>query len=168
MKLIIGLGNPGKKFEKTRHNCGFIVLDKIVIDKGLNWRFDKGSNAEIAKGGDRIFAKPQTFMNDSGFSVAKLVGFYKIDLDNLIVVHDDVDLPFGEFRYRKGSGTAGHHGVESIFEKLGSLDFWRFRVGVDRPQGSAFDVKEYVLEKFSDEQVLVVQGRSEELLSHLW
>ena len=167
MKLIVGLGNSGKKFEKTRHNCGFIVLDRIVADKGLSWIFDKDSNAEIAKEGALVFAKPQTFMNDSGFSVSKLINFYKVDLNDLIVVHDDVDLPFGEFRFKKGSGTAGHHGVESIFERLGSLHFWRFRIGVGRPADSAFDVEEYVLEKLDDDQTSVVQGFSKELLPYL-
>ena len=151
MILITGLGNPGKEYEKTRHNVGFRVIDELAKEKP----------------NDIVLLKPQTFMNDSGFSVSKLINFYKVDLNDLIVVHDDVDLPFGEFRFKKGSGTAGHHGVESIFERLGSLHFWRFRIGVGRPADSAFDVEEYVLEKLDDDQTSVVQGFSKELLPYL-
>ncbi|HLB52030.1 aminoacyl-tRNA hydrolase [candidate division WWE3 bacterium RIFCSPHIGHO2_12_FULL_38_15] len=158
MKLIVGLGNPGKEYKNNRHNAGFILIDLLAEKLGLSWKFERKFNAEICKNEKFVLVKPQTFMNDSGLSVSKAIKFFKIDLDNLVVVHDDVDLPFGEFKYKKGSGTAGHHGVADIAEKVGSLDFWRFRIGVGRPGNNKFDVYGYVLGDFSDEEFSILEN----------
>ena len=95
MKLIVGLGNPGEKYQKSRHNVGFILLDKFAADNNLKWRRVKRFNSEVADYSDRLLIKPQTFMNNSGDAVSKLVNFYKISLNDLIIIHDDVDLPLG-------------------------------------------------------------------------
>lgn len=165
MKLIVGLGNPGKEYKNNRHNAGFILIDLLAEKLGLSWKFERKFNAEICKNEEFVLVKPQTFMNDSGLSVSKAIKFFKIDLDNLVVVHDDVDLPFGETKFKKGSGTAGHHGVADIIEKLGNIDFWRFRVGVGRPENSKFDVHGYVLGDFSDEELSMLKNNIFKILT---
>lgn len=151
MKLIIGLGNPGKEYEKSRHNTGFIIVGRLVETKGLKWKFEKKFNAEIAKSESTIYAKPQTFMNKSGASVSKLVNYYiRSKIDDLIVVHDDVDLQSGEVKFQKGRGSAGHKGVQSIIKVLDSQDFWRFRVGIGRPKDNNTDVEKWILEDFQE------------------
>ena len=152
MKLIVGLGNPGKEYEKCRHNTGFILLDNFASEKDLKWKFSKKFESEIAEFGDMVFAKPQTFMNNSGIAVSKLVNFYKISLDDLVVIHDDVDLSLGVMKKQKGKNAAGHHGVEDIIEKLGSKDFWRIRIGVGKPQNSNIPVDKWVLQNFGEEE----------------
>ncbi len=165
MKLLVGLGNPGKKYEQTRHNVGFIILDHIALEQGVAWEQQKKANALIAKHGQTILAKPQTFMNNSGSSVQKLAAFYGVSLADLVVVHDDVDLEFGKTKFALGMGSAGHHGIEDIIEKLGSKEFWRLRVGVGRPSGEGagkFEVEDYVLGNFTAEELeVVVQCKSQ-------
>lgn len=156
MRVIVGLGNPGEKYEKTRHNVGFILLNIFAKDLNAPWTFDKGFNADIAKLDDLILVKPQTYMNSSGSSIVKILNYFKISADNLVVIHDDVDLVFGDIKYKKGSGAAGHHGVEDTKEKLNTLDFWRVRVGIGRPQDNKFRVEDYVLTQFSNEEYLTL------------
>ncbi|OGC49842.1 aminoacyl-tRNA hydrolase [candidate division WWE3 bacterium RIFCSPHIGHO2_01_FULL_40_23] len=156
MKLVVGLGNPGEKYEYTRHNAGFLILNAFVAKKvgdGIVWLSETKFNAHVYREEGVIYAKPQTFMNRVGESVSKLVHFYNIDLSNLLVIHDDVDLIKGEFKLKKGSQAAGHHGVEDIFSKLGTSDFFRLRMGVGRPLDKKYEVEDYVLEKFSDEEI---------------
>lgn len=160
MKLIVGLGNPGNEYEKCRHNTGFILLNKFACEKDLKWKFSKKFESEIAEFGDMVFAKPQTFMNNSGIAVSKLVNFYKISLDDLVVIHDDVDLSLGVMKKQKGKNAAGHRGVEDIIEKLGSKDFWRIRVGVGKPENSNIPVDRWVLQDFSDEEFEIISGLS--------
>ncbi len=150
-KLIVGLGNPGEKYKNTRHNVGFIVVDAFVEKLGLKWAFDKRFNAEVATNNEYIFVKPQTYMNESGTTVKKLVSYFGTDHSDLIIVHDDVDLEASSTRFKKGSGAAGHHGVEDIIKKLGSNDFWRLRVGIGRPANKAFDVHGFVLGRLPEE-----------------
>lgn len=154
MRVIVGLGNPGEQFEKTRHNVGFILLNIFAQEMNATWTFDKGFNADIAKLSDVILVKPQTYMNSSGSSIVKILNYFKISAENLVLIHDDVDLPFGDFRYKKGSGAAGHHGVEDTKEKLNTIDFWRVRVGIGRPQNNRFSVEDYVLTQFSNDEYL--------------
>ncbi len=164
MVLIIGLGNPGRRYKRTRHNIGFRILDQFCQDHGLpGFRLQKKFQAEISQGlienEQVILAKPQTFMNDSGRAVKAIVNFYKLALTDLIVVHDDLDLVLGDFKVSENRGSAGHKGVESIIGELASQDFSRLRLGIksfeDRSQGS---VKEFVLQKFSrDEEKIVKQ-----------
>lgn len=148
--LIVGLGNPGKEYEATRHNVGFMVLEALRKEWGETWR--KERDVEFLKRGDVFAIRPLSFMNNSGPVVARFVNFYKIPLDRVWVVHDDVDLTLGTLRVSFGSSSAGHKGVESIIESLGSKDFWRFRIGVGRPQDSRMEIENYVLQPFSREE----------------
>lgn len=148
MKLIIGLGNPGKKYERTRHNTGFIMLDSIA----KNFKLNKKLEAEIVKKKDVIFAKPQTFMNESGRAIAKIIKFYKVHLKNIYIIHDDKDLNFGTLRIRPSGSSAGHKGVQSIIEHLCTQNFTRFRVGIKNPLIEKMDTADFVLSNFSREE----------------
>jgi peptidyl-tRNA hydrolase, PTH1 family len=135
MKMIVGLGNPGKDYEDTRHNIGFMVVDKLAREIGrdsLLWREDIKRNAYVAKIGELILVKPVTFMNNSGEAVKKLIDFYKINPSDLMVIHDDIDLPLGKIRIRELGGTAGHNGLESIIAHIKTDKFVRFRLGIGR------------------------------------
>ena len=149
--LIIGLGNPGRKYRETRHNVGFMLLDRVAGK--LNTRYTRlQSRALVASAtiGERkiILAKPQTFMNLSGQSVQGLVHFYKLPLTNLLIAHDDLDLPLGTIRIRPDGGSAGQKGMTSILERLGTDDFPRLRMGIGRPPGE-MQAPDYVLQQFS-------------------
>ena len=156
--LIVGLGNPGREYRMTRHNMGFLAIDEIVKTWKLSGQKVQ-SKALITSGtyaGQKvILAKPQTFMNLSGQAVSGLLNFYKIPLTQLLVIHDDIDLPFGTIRIRPGGGSAGQKGVGSIIERLGTEDFARMRLGVGRPPGQ-MDSAAYVLQTFTkmDEEFL--------------
>lgn len=165
MKLVVGLGNPGKEHSKNRHNTGFIILDKIAVEKGLEWRMEDKFECELVEFDGVILAKPQTFMNNSGNAVSKLINFYKVGVEDLIVIHDDVDLPLGAIKKQKGKNAAGHHGVEDIIEKLGSKDFWRIRVGIGKPQDKRIPVDKWVLQDFSDEELEKVRSLKVDILS---
>jgi PTH1 family peptidyl-tRNA hydrolase len=156
MKLIVGLGNPGEKYQKSRHNTGFIVLNRLVEERGLEWENSARFGSEIAEYNDVILVKPQTFMNNSGDAVSRLINFYKISPDDLIVVHDDVDLPLGSIKKQKGKNSAGHHGVEDIIKKLGTKDFWRVRVGIGKPEDKNIPVDEWVLQDFGENELGVI------------
>lgn len=135
MKLIVGLGNPGGQYKDTRHNIGFMVVDKLAREIGrdtLSWQQDAKRQALVAKVGDVVLVKPMTFMNHSGIAVSQVAGLYKIPPEDVWVVHDDIDLPLGKIRIRKGGGTAGHNGLESIIKELGSDAFFRVRLGIGR------------------------------------
>lgn len=157
--LIVGLGNPGRDYKGTRHNIGFMAVDSLA--KALDIKLTKvQSKALIGLGkmdGARVvLAKPQTYMNLSGQAVVGLMNFYKVDRANLIVVHDDIDLPFGTIRIRPKGGSAGQRGLGSIIEKLGSQDFSRMRLGVGRPPGR-MDPKDYVLQHFTKDENEILQ-----------
>jgi peptidyl-tRNA hydrolase, PTH1 family len=157
MKLIVGLGNPGEKYAKTRHNVGFMVIDELAQKfSSSDYRFIKENKFEAEtlkvhyKDEELFLVKPQTMMNASGEAVNKLMRFYNLQLNDLWVIHDDLDLPLGHLKIVKGRGSAGHHGVDSIIQKLGKDEFTRFRVGIDykmiidkheRPR----EVEDYVL-----------------------
>ena len=152
LSLVAGLGNPGSEYERTRHNLGFLTVDVLAgrLRAGKLKRSRKHSAlvAEARDGDDRlVLAKPQTFMNLSGRSIASLMNFYKVPLGDVIVVHDELDLPFGVVRVKLGGGTAGHNGLRSIVPAIGS-DFVRVRVGIGRPAGRK-DPVDFVLESFS-------------------
>ena len=155
MRLIIGLGNPGLKYQFTRHNIGFLVIDKLASDynisvsmKGFDAYFGKGKIGEIPV----LLAKPQTYMNLSGVSVKKLVEFFKIDLPDVIIVHDDIDLPFETIRLKAGGGHAGHKGLISIIEYLGNDYFIRVRLGIGRPHNRVM-VEDYVLQPLTQDEM---------------
>lgn len=158
MKLIIGLGNPGPQYKKTRHNCGFMVL-KALSEKwkasefNLNKKFNSLLAEKKVKSEKILLCLPQTFMNLSGQAVAKIVRFYKIPSKDIWVIHDDVDLTFGKIRISYKSSSAGHRGVESIIQFLGHQDFVRFRLGIKPEQKTIVPAEEYVLQKFSSEEL---------------
>lgn len=157
MKLIIGLGNPGEQYESTRHNLGFVVVDELKrkLDKGT-WEQNKKFKAELHKvSEDLLLVRPQTYMNLSGLSVASLKNFYKIDPKDIIVIHDELDLLLGKIKVRLGGGAGGHHGVESIIEKLGTDQFIRLRLGIGTKEGflgehkrTSFNAEHFVIDAF--------------------
>ena len=159
MKLIIGLGNPGTEHEGTRHNAGFLVIDSIIsnIQYPITLKLNKKTNALAGKGEINkkrvIVAKPLTFMNNSGLAVRALLDFYKLKPENLIVIHDDKDIPLGETRVQTDRGPAGHNGVKSIIEHLGTKNFARIRVGVAlESQNQIKNTANFVLGKFTAEE----------------
>jgi PTH1 family peptidyl-tRNA hydrolase len=155
LKLIIGLGNPGFKYVSSRHNIGFLTVDNIAHNHNISMTL-KGFDACFGKGkiGDIpvLLVKPQTFMNISGISVKKSADYFKIDLADLIVVHDDIDLPFGTIRIKDGGGHAGHKGLISIIEYLGNSEFIRVRIGIGKPPDKSM-VEKFVLETFTDDEM---------------
>ncbi len=154
MKLVVGLGNIGEKYKNTRHNVGFMVIDELEKYK-----------EELGK---VMLVKPTTFMNESGRAVSKVKNFYKIDLDDLYVVHDDLDLELGEYKIQKGVGPKVHNGVASVEEWLGSKEFWRVRVGVDNRKGSrVVSGEDYVLGKFNKVEIEVLDKVLKEVTKEL-
>ena len=156
MKLIIGLGNPGRAYASNRHNIGFVCLNHFARSHAV--KFDrKQGQARIgtgkAAGNEVVLAKPQTHMNRSGEAVSRLVKKFNISLDELIVIHDDLDLPLAKIRLSRGSSSGGHKGINSIIKELGSQDFIRIRIGIGRPpEASEDEIIAYVLSDFSPEQ----------------
>ncbi len=153
--LIVGLGNPGREYRNNRHNIGFMVLDQLAgkMDTSFSkMKMNALMTAVRYKGHRIILLKPQTFMNLSGKAAASFIRFYKLPLENLLVVYDDVDLPFQTLRMRPNGGDAGQKGVRSIIKELGTKDFPRLRIGINRPPGR-MSVSSYVLLNFSDQEV---------------
>lgn len=150
MKLVVGLGNPGKEYQQTRHSFGFLALDALLEKKQLKWSEKKDCQSLIASFQDNkdkiILCQPQTFMNNSGEAVQKLKKFYKLKNDDIIVIYDDLDLPFGIFKVAAKRSSGGHNGIESIIQALKSTDFVRLRLGIGPQTGSAED---FVLKKFN-------------------
>lgn len=162
MILIIGLGNPGRKFKRTRHNLGFRVIEKFAKENDFpNFKFVKRFTASISKGEiDHkriILANPQTFMNESGKAAKKLISNFKLQIANLWIVHDDLDLPLGKIRISKGRGSAGHKGVQSIIDELKIKNFIRFRIGIKNKELSVRDIEKFVLEKFTKEEEKIIK-----------
>jgi len=160
MKCIVGLGNPGKKYNKTRHNVGFMVIDELAGRYGWKLKKDKfngKSTVETCDGEKVILLKPQTFMNLSGESVRPLMDFYQIDPEDVLVIYDDLDLPAGKVRLRQKGGHGGHNGIRSIIDHIGTKEFKRVRIGIGRPD-SAMPIVDYVLRPFSKEQQEDVQS----------
>ncbi len=137
MKLIIGLGNPGEKYEKTRHNAGFIAIEELKKDKPSRV----------------VLVKPQTFMNNSGKAVKELVDYYGVKPQDLWIIHDDIDLSIGEYKISEGQGSAGHKGVQSVIDILGTKGFNRVRIGICPSAGKPKNVEDFVLKKFSKEEI---------------
>jgi PTH1 family peptidyl-tRNA hydrolase len=150
-RLIVGLGNPGSKYNHTRHNIGWDCFEELSFANDLSWteKF-KGEYAVYNNGPEKVyFLKPQTFMNLSGESVQPMMNFFKIPLENILVVHDELDLPFGTIAFKKGGGLAGHNGLKSITACLGSQEFKRVRTGIGRPIHG--DVSNWVLSGYTGE-----------------
>ncbi len=156
MHLIVGLGNPGNRYRFTRHNIGFMVLEKLAQEFKIELThrsFDAIWGKGKIRGTDILLALPQTYMNLSGTAVRQLVAFFKADINNLIVIHDDLDLPFGTIRLKAGGGNAGHKGLTSITDNLGSSDFMRVRLGIGKPPDKS-RIEGYVLEPFASDEEL--------------
>ncbi len=152
--LVAGLGNPGREYERTRHNLGWLVLDELARRHGGSWRSKfSGSFADVRLGELRLgLLKPETFMNESGRAVGEAARFYKVEPERLLAVHDDVDLEPGRLQARAGGGLAGHNGLRSLAQHLGSQEFERLRIGVGRPgRGDPRSVSDWVLSGFAPE-----------------
>lgn len=152
MKLIVGLGNPGDKYKDTRHNVGFMVVDKLAHELGgadIQWEVSTKHKARIAKTGEVVLVKPETFMNASGVAVKSLAAFYKVSAEDVWVIHDDLDLPLGKIRIRTGGASAGHHGIDSVIRELGSDKFTRIRLGIDKGKSGSTIVADRQLHQSS-------------------
>lgn len=149
MKLIVGLGNPGKDYENTRHNIGFMIIDNYV--GSVNWKekYNALYIEQIINGEKIVFVKPLTYMNLSGNSVIQFVNFYKIAPGDIIVIQDDLDLPLGKVRIKNNSSSGGHNGIKSIIDRLGTNSFIRIKIGISN---TIYDTKDYVLGKFNKEE----------------
>lgn len=146
MKLIVGLGNPGKEYQNTRHNVGFIILDNFLNTSDWKEKFNALYYESRFNGDKVLFVKPLTFMNLSGDAVVKFVNYYDIDINDILVIHDDLDLPFGSYKLKKDSSAGGHNGIKSIINRLGTQSFSRLKVGVSNNKN--IDTKDYVLGSF--------------------
>lgn len=166
MWILVGLGNPGKEYENNRHNIGFMVIDEIAREYGLS-PFKSKFEGEMVEGriGEEkvVLVKPMTFMNLSGQCVQKIARFYKVTPNRIVAFHDEIELPTGKMRTKKGGGHAGHNGLRSMDACLNSQDYWRVRLGVGRPQGeqAAMDVADYVLGNFSKSDTVWVKQLTE-------
>jgi PTH1 family peptidyl-tRNA hydrolase len=152
--LVVGLGNPGKKYQDTRHNAGFHVVDQLADLAGL--KFDENRNKALIARGELFdhpvaLVKPQTFMNNSGEAIGAVARFYKVPAEKVLVIYDDLDLPNAKLRLRPKGGSGGHKGLISIIQHLGTQDFPRVRIGIGRPPGQ-MSVTAYVLQKFSQDE----------------
>jgi PTH1 family peptidyl-tRNA hydrolase len=158
--FIVGLGNPGRQYARTRHNAGFMVVERLAEKCKAGWTTEKKFNARLARkeDGERklLLCEPETFMNASGEAVGPLCSFYRVPPEKLLVVVDDADLPFGEIRMRIKGSSGGHHGLESIAQHLGTTDFPRLRVGIGRDDPNVREITSYVLAQFGagDQELL--------------
>lgn len=165
MKVIVGLGNPGEKYENTRHNIGFAALDYIADKEGIN--INTGKHKALVgsgyMGGEKVLlVKPQTFMNLSGESLRPIMDFYKLDPEDFLVIFDDIDLDVGRLRIRKKGSAGGHNGIKSIISHLGSMEFPRVKIGVGaKPKG--YDLADYVLGHFGKEDQTILSERFEDV-----
>ena len=156
IKLIVGLGNPGLEYEATRHNAGFWFVDRL----SANFSLDKAFKGHVAKLPRAWLLKPNTFMNRSGQAVSALAQFYKIAPDEILVAHDELDLPPGAIKLKKGGGTGGHNGLKDIDAQLGTRDFWRLRIGIGHPRelGMQNEVIDFVLHRPSSDHLSLIDA----------
>lgn len=145
--LVVGLGNPGKKYSNSKHNVGFMALDKFAEANKIKFKKSIRFNSEIAEYGNTVLIKPKTYMNNSGYAVFKIIDYYQIPLENVLIIYDDVDLPFAKLRLRYKGGSGGHNGIKSILSHLNSENFNRVRIGIDKANNK--EMKDYVLSDFS-------------------
>jgi len=154
-RLIVGLGNPGREYERTRHNIGFMVLDRLASDRGAQWRTEREWKAEVALHEGVVYCKPSSYMNLSGKPVAAVARFYKVPPAEMLVVYDDLALPLGKLRFRPGGSAGGHNGIQSIIEQLGTREVPRLRIGI----GGAGEggMVSHVLGRFSPAEMPAVE-----------
>ncbi len=151
MKLVVGLGNPGKKYKDTKHNIGFMAVDHYAEANNVSFKKENKFNGESLKLGNLILLKPHTFMNLSGQSIRAIMDYYDIDLEDVLIIYDELALPFNKLRLREQGSAGGHNGIKSIISHLGTQNFKRVRVGID--SNPLIETKDYVLGKFSKEQL---------------
>ena len=151
MKLIVGLGNPGKEYENTSHNIGFMVLDHFANTENWKNKWQALYTEKIINGEKVLLVKPTTYMNLSGNALIEFVSFYKINLEDILVIHDDLDLAVGKYRLKINSSSGGHNGIKSIIERLGNKNFARLKIGISKDK--SIDTKDYVLGKFNKEEL---------------
>lgn len=163
MRIIIGLGNKDEKYSQTRHNAGFMAVDALARELGLAWETNKKFNALVAKMPDLLLVKPQNYMNNSGESAQAILNFYKISPtdaslpDILTVVHDDLDIGLGKIKISADSRSAGHNGVQSIIDRIGTKNFKRVRIGIKTEMASVVPTEKFVLEKFRKEEMEIIK-----------
>jgi PTH1 family peptidyl-tRNA hydrolase len=172
MKIIVGLGNPGPEYENTRHNAGFMAVEMLFDNINLEkmpsneegWKWESKYEAMIARVGDLLLVKPQSYMNRSGEAVSKVINYYKVNLDELLVIHDDLDISLGSYKFGFAKGPKVHNGVNSIEQALGNTGFWRVRIGVDNREGEGRNVPgdKYVLMKLKPDEGRVLEECLEE------
>lgn len=167
IRLVVGLGNPGKEYERTRHNAGFWLVERFAVSSGVALRKDPKYQALVGRmDGGAWLLLPQSFMNASGRAVQMLAGFFKVKPEEILVVHDELDFAPGTARIKQGGGIAGHNGLRDISHRIGSHDYWRLRVGVGRPDAGA-DVADYVLQKPSLEEKQAIDASIDNALALL-
>lgn len=171
IQLVAGLGNPGRSYQATRHNVGFVVVDSLASSLGVAWRASTAFEAEVAKaslpdGRSLLLAKPQTFMNESGRSIQKIAAFHKLPVDRIVVVYDDLTIDLGLLKVTVSGSAGGHNGVASLLKHLGN-GFARFRIGIGPKTPPEMDLKDFVLGKFSSEQHLLFTQTLEKYQSGL-
>jgi PTH1 family peptidyl-tRNA hydrolase len=178
MKIIIGLGNPGEKYESTRHNAGFMAVDFLAKQLELVWATNKKFQTEICQTGNLLLAKPQTFMNKSGRSAQAILSYYKLlpkkfgllkeknsNLSEILtIIHDDLDIPFGQYKISIDSRSAGHNGVQSIINHLKTKNFKRIRIGIRTDMMQKIPADKFVLQKFSKEEIKIVNNTIEKII----
>lgn len=161
VKMIVGLGNPGSKYKETRHNIGFMAIDKIVNDIDIKFTEDKTFKAEVGsefvKGEKVYFVKPTTFMNNSGLAVKALLTYYHISISDMLVIYDDLDMVVGKLRMRKKGSAGGHNGIKSIIAYLNTQEFNRIKIGIGRPQ-KGVSVINHVLGNFDTEEHIAIDN----------
>jgi peptidyl-tRNA hydrolase, PTH1 family len=167
MKLIVGLGNPGKEYEHTRHNAGFRVVDALAVKlQATSYKPQAKFNAEIVKIGETLLVKPQTYMNNSGEAVQRVMQFYRVLPEDLWVIHDDLDIRLGDYKIKKGIGPKIHNGVNSLRTVLGYSDFWYVRIGVDN-RVEKIPGEAYVLARFKAEELDIINRLAEQVADEL-
>lgn len=156
MKLIVGLGNPGYQYTNTRHNVGFMVIDEIAKKLNINI-IQKKFDSLLFVNSDFILLKPLTFMNLSGKAVKLIVDFFKVDISDIIIVCDDLDIKLGQAKIKISNSSAGHNGIKSIIEKLGTSNFYRMKIGIGRPENRDYKLSSYVLGKFEPKEQKIIE-----------
>jgi len=178
MKIIAGLGNPEKKYELTRHNVGFRLLDKLVKSQGQSWEKNKNFNSEVLSLNHELLVKPLTFMNNSGVAISRIMHYYKLlpkhlgllaiknsDVSGVLtIIHDDIDIELGKYKISINSRSAGHKGIDSIISHIRTKNFKRIRIGINGPKDKSFPTKNYVLSKFPENEIKIVDKVIDEII----
>ena len=168
MILIVGLGNPGDEYKNTRHNVGFMLIDELILGGGFDAVGSLSKfKGELYKKGSLLLLKPQTFMNLSGKAVMAVKNFYKLDNSDILVIYDDVSMPVGQLRVRTKGSPGGHNGIKDILLSINSDEFPRIKMGVGAPPDSQYDLADYVLGKFTDDDIKLLSKAAEKIEENL-